>query len=71
MPKRVDSRGRGIEVQGSGERGEGMIRLCKQIFVCSRRGHVEWPEGAVNPLCWRCGKWLEGTEPPPLTSRRL
>jgi hypothetical protein len=48
-----------------------MIRLCKQLFICSRRGHVEWPEGAVNPLCWRCGKWLEGTEPAPLSMRRL
>jgi hypothetical protein len=48
-----------------------MIRLCLQLFVCSRKGHIEWPEGAVNPLCDRCGKWLPGTEPSPLSRPRL
>jgi hypothetical protein len=35
-----------------------MFQLCLQLFVCTRRGHVEWPENNGNPLCTRCGKWL-------------
>jgi len=48
-----------------------MIQMWLQLAVCSRKGHVVWPEGSANPLCYRCGKWLPGTKAKALERPRL